>query len=276
MRAVPLQGICMSDLAKDMPSSRLTADVRPARHGSGAPGDVPARFPAGAQHGPQQSGLDYFWHDGAPVLPQMTSGRRVQLFAKRGVDIVGALLAILMLSPLLLGLWAAIRLTSRGPAVFTQMRAGRDGKPFRIYKFRSMYTELGDASGVTQTVADDPRVTPVGRFIRRSNLDELPQLFNVLLGDMSLVGPRPHPIGMLAGGKVYEELVPYYALRHAMRPGITGWAQARGLRGPTTDAGRAKARVDHDLAYIQNFSLWLDLRVILLTLATEIVAASGG
>jgi lipopolysaccharide/colanic/teichoic acid biosynthesis glycosyltransferase len=118
-------------------------------------------------------------------------------------------------------------------------------------------------------------VTPVGRFLRRTSLDELPQLVNVIVGDMSLVGPRPHVEGMLAAGVDYAELVPYYNLRHVMRPGLSGWAQANGLRGPTDSAEAARARIDHDVAYIQNFSIWLDLKIIWLTLVKEFVTGSG-
>jgi lipopolysaccharide/colanic/teichoic acid biosynthesis glycosyltransferase len=144
-----------------------------------------------------------------------------------------------------------------------------------MLKFRTMFVDAGDASGIVQTTANDSRVTPLGRFLRAKSIDELPQLFNVLVGDMSIVGPRPHVEGMLAGGRPYEELVPYYRLRHHMRPGLSGWAQANGLRGPTTDAAVAKARIDHDLAYIQNFSLMLDAEIIVLTIKREFFTGTG-
>ena len=191
--------------------------------------------------------------------------------SKRVFDLVVALLGLAVLSPIFVGVALAIRTTSPGPAMFKQKRQGLNGEPIDVYKFRTMYAEAGDVTGVTQTVANDDRITPVGAFLRKTSVDELPQLLNVVLGNMSLVGPRPHPIGMRAGGVPYEKLVPYYELRHAMLPGITGWAQCHGLRGPTSDAGEARARVDHDIAYIQNFSLWLDLVILYKTVRYQIV-----
>jgi lipopolysaccharide/colanic/teichoic acid biosynthesis glycosyltransferase len=138
-----------------------------------------------------------------------------------------------------------------------------------------MYTHLGDNRGTRQTTNDDPRVTPVGRILRRTSLDELPQLINVLVGDMSLVGPRPHVPGMLAGGMLYEELTPYYFQRHNMRPGITGLAQVSGYRGSTTVPLSAIERLDRDLQYIERWSLGLDLTIITCTAIREFFSGSG-
>jgi lipopolysaccharide/colanic/teichoic acid biosynthesis glycosyltransferase len=191
------------------------------------------------------------------------------------MDIVLSGAAILALLPLLVGVALAIRLTSPGPALFVQRRGGWDGRTFQMLKFRTMFIDRSDADGVAQAVRDDPRVTPVGAFLRRTSLDELPQLFNILRGDMSVVGPRPHPIAMQAAGVRYEQLVPYYDKRGVMRPGLSGWAQVNGLRGPTDKAGPAIARIEHDLAYVQNFSLWLDIRIIAGTLRREFLGGSG-
>ncbi len=198
-----------------------------------------------------------------------------QAAAKRLFDIVAAAAALVCLGPLMLLVALAIRMESSGPVLFSQEREGKDRVPFRVLKFRSMQVTRCDASGVRQTRRDDPRVTRVGRFIRRTSIDELPQLINIIKGDMSLVGPRPHVPGMLAAGREYRDLVEYYDLRLLVRPGLTGWAQANGLRGPTTNSALARARVDHDLAYIQNFSLWLDLKIILLTIRREFFSGSG-
>jgi exopolysaccharide biosynthesis polyprenyl glycosylphosphotransferase len=155
----------------------------------------------------------------------------------------------------------AVRLDSPGPILFRQSRNGFNGRPFRIYKFRSM-TVLEDGPVVTQATRQDSRVTRVGRFLRRSSLDELPQLFNVLKGDMSLVGPRPHAI---AHDDQYTQLVAKYAFRHHVKPGITGWAQVHGLRGETPSVELMRRRVDLDLQYIANYSLILDLRILVRT-----------
>jgi len=184
-------------------------------------------------------------------------------------------LALLVLSPLLVGVALAVKLTSPGPVLFKQQRLGKDGKPFGIYKFRTMYQHLGDPTGIAHTTVDDERITPVGRFIRRNNLDELPQLINVLRREMSIVGPRPHAIGMRAADMPYEELVDFYFSRLQMLPGVTGWAQANGFRGPAADATLARSRIEHDIAYIQNFSIALDLRTIMLTIRHEIRGGRG-
>ncbi|MBN9309606.1 MAG: sugar transferase [Devosia sp.] len=194
---------------------------------------------------------------------------------KRGLDIVMAASALVMLSPLLGALALGVKLSSPGPVLFKQWRHARGGRKFTIYKFRTIRLEAEDATGVRQVQANDPGVTRLGAFMRAKSLDELPQLINVLLGDMSLIGPRPHAIGMKAAGVPYEALVPYYHLRHAVRPGLSGWAQVNGFRGPTVDAEAARRRIEHDLAYIQNQSTWLDAKIIALTLTREFLTGSG-
>ncbi|WP_405029381.1 sugar transferase [Neorhizobium sp. SHOUNA12A] len=204
-----------------------------------------------------------------------SGSRRVQLAAKRAIDIGVSLSALVLLLPLMLVVALAIRIDSDGPVLFTQTRWGKDGCRFRVYKFRSMRTDLGDAKGIAQTVRDDPRITRVGALIRKANIDELPQLLNVLKGDMSLVGPRCHAIDMLAAGIPYENLVADYHRRHSMRPGMTGLAQMRGLRGPTDRPGKARARIACDLHYIDNFSILLDLRIMFGTLLAEFRGGEG-
>lgn len=208
---------------------------------------------------------------GAPLAPVLPAG----LTIKRCIDIVGAASLLVTLSPLLALVAAAIRLTSPGPVFFHQQRYGLGSHRFTILKFRTMYAHDTDTSGINQTRSDDPRVTPLGRFLRRTNLDELPQLINVVCGDMSLVGPRPHVPGMRAGGVLYETLVPYYFTRHRMRPGITGLAQINEMRGSTSDPKFAKARIDYDNAYIDHWSLALDFRIFWTTLKTEILRGTG-
>jgi len=225
--------------------------------------------------GPTQSGLPYRWSDGLPVQDRWSRSQAIQLLVKRGIDILLASLALLFLLPMLCAVALAIKLTSSGPVFFRQERIGRNGETFRIFKFRTMYVDRGDATGVRQTKANDNRVTPLGQLLRAKSIDELPQLINILVGDMSLVGPRPHVAGMLAAGVNYETLVPYYALRYGVAPGLTGWAQANGYRGPTDDAALAIARVDHDLAYIQNFSLGLDIKIIVMTAWAELTRGTG-
>ena len=169
---------------------------------------------------------------------------------KKLLDLGGATAGLVLLAPLLTGIAVAIKLTSSGPVLFRQQRYGLNGKPFQVLKFRTMRIDMCDPSGVTQTVADDPRVTMVGRFLRRSNFDELPQLINVLKGEMSLVGPRPHVPGMLAAGVPYETFDGRYMERHCVRPGLTGLAQVKGYRGETRDEHAARMRLEYDLKYI--------------------------
>ena len=191
------------------------------------------------------------------------------------LDILISGASLLILIPLFLLIAALIKIESRGPVLFTQQRWGMGGKKIKVYKFRSMRTDLGDPSGVQQTVRNDPRITPFGAFLRKSNFDELPQLLNVLKGDMSLVGPRCHAIGMKAAGVQYEELVPTYHERHKMRPGITGLAQMRGLRGPTVSPSKSRARIACDIHYVNNFSLLLDIKIALGTIRHEMFRGTG-
>lgn len=232
---------------------------------------APQQLTGGLAH----SGLGVVYVHGVPRLPVATPLRSLQLAAKRIVDIVGAALLLFILAPLLLAISALVKLTSTGPVFFLQERVGLDGRTFNIIKFRTMFTDRCDTSGVAQTVVGDARVTPLGRLMRQRSLDELPQLINVIIGNMSLVGPRPHVTGQLAAGEPCEAVIPHYAFRHLAKPGITGWAQVNGHRGPTDTIAKARLRVDHDQAYIQNFSLLLDLRILLLTLQREFLTGSG-
>ncbi|WP_306410496.1 sugar transferase [Ectorhizobium quercum] len=209
------------------------------------------------------------------ALPQYAPRKAIQFAMKRAFDIAASGATLLMLLPLFLTVAALIKLDSPGPVFFSQTRWGKDGKKIRVFKFRSMRTDLCDVTGVAQTVQNDPRVTRVGAVLRRTNIDELPQLLNVLKGDMSLVGPRCHAIGMLAAGIPYEELVPDYHRRHVVRPGLTGLAQMRGLRGPTDRPGKARARIACDLHYVENFSFWLDMRIIFGTIVSELKGGKG-
>lgn len=201
--------------------------------------------------------------------------RPFQLLLKRVIDIAASLSALLILLPFFAAIALLIRIDSPGPVLFKQTRWGKNCTKIKVYKFRSMRTELGDATGVAQTVQNDPRITRIGAILRRTNLDELPQLLNVLKGDMSLVGPRCHAIGMLAAGILYEDLVPEYHYRHLVRPGITGLAQMRGLRGPTDRSAKARARIASDLYYVENFSVLLDIRIIFGTLISEMRGGNG-
>jgi Undecaprenyl-phosphate glucose phosphotransferase len=181
---------------------------------------------------------------------------------KKLLDYVLASLALLIISPILLIVAIAIRLDSPGPVFFMQPRLGFNNKPFAIYKFRSMYHQEIPEARVRQATRRDPRVTRVGRIIRATSIDELPQLLNVLDGSMSLVGPRPHA---LSHNEEYGEQIRGYFARHKVKPGITGWAQVNGLRGETTDIELMRARVEHDVFYTENWSLFFDLKIIIMT-----------
>jgi len=160
----------------------------------------------------------------------------------------------------------AVKLTSSGPILFKQKRYGFNDQLIEVWKFRTMYHHAADYQAERLTKKDDERVTPVGRFLRRTSIDELPQLFNVLRGDMSIVGPRPHALAAKAGGQLYDDVVDHYAARHKVKPGITGWAQVNGWRGETITAEDIRKRVEHDLYYIDNWSIWFDLEIIVRTI----------
>ena len=203
-----------------------------------------------------------------PVIPLLRSPTsRNAEFVKRLFDTVVAVIALLILSPLLLGVALAIKLTSPGPVIFVQDRHGYNNQVIKLFKFRSMFVDATDATARRVVARNDPRVTPVGRFIRRTSLDELPQLVNVLLGDISLVGPRPHVVNAVYSETTpFEDLVKNYAARHRVPPGITGWAQINGWRGEIDAPDRLRSRVEHDLYYIENRSFWLDLRILARTI----------
>jgi Undecaprenyl-phosphate glucose phosphotransferase len=183
-------------------------------------------------------------------------------FLKAATDKTLAAIALVLLSPVFLAVALAVKFTSKGPVFFKQRRFGFNNELVEVYKFRSMYTELTDANANKLVTKHDPRVTPVGRFIRRTSLDELPQIINVLKGDLSLVGPRPHATQAKAGEALYEHVVDGYFARHKMKPGITGWAQINGWRGETDTAEKIERRVEHDLYYIDNWSLTFDLYIL--------------
>lgn len=206
-------------------------------------------------------------HHSAGERAGMTMGAYA---GKRVLDVVGASLGLLLLLPLLAAVAVLVRIDSPGPVLFRQVRVGQGGRTFRIIKFRTLLASRSDVSGVLQVAAGDKRLTPLGPFLRRTSLDELPQLLNVLKGEMSLVGPRPHVSGMLVGGHPYEIAVEGYMSRYAVRPGMTGWAQVNGLRGPIGDVAAAETRVRYDLDYIRGQSLALDLKIICLTIWREV------
>jgi len=180
---------------------------------------------------------------------------------KRAMDVALTGLALLVAAPVMAAIAIAVKITSRGPVLFRQRRYGLNGEQINVYKFRSM-TVCEDGAVVTQAKRNDMRITPLGKFLRRTSLDELPQLLNVLQGKMSLVGPRPHAI---AHNEMYRKLISGYMIRHKVRPGITGWAQVNGLRGETDTVEKMRARVRFDIDYLNNWSPWMDLKILLRT-----------
>ena len=185
---------------------------------------------------------------------------------KRGMDVVLTLAGMVVAAPVLAAVAVAVKLDSPGPILFRQRRHGFNNETITVLKFRSMRTEASDATAFRQVSVDDDRVTRVGRFIRKTSLDELPQLWNVLRGEMSLVGPRPHAIGMRTAGEESARLVAEYAWRHRMKPGITGWAQINGSRGAVDTADSVRRRVALDISYIERQSFWFDLYIIIMTI----------
>jgi Undecaprenyl-phosphate glucose phosphotransferase len=212
-------------------------------------------------------------------LPVLTLWQRpwrdISGLLKRAEDVVIALLALLLVAPVMLIAALLIRLTSSGPVLFVQPRIGFNNEVIHVLKFRSMYKNRTDLHGLQTTTRRDERVTPVGRILRRFSIDELPQLLNVLKGDMAIVGPRPHATHMRVGDLYYQEAVRGYAGRHRVKPGITGLAQVKGLRGEIRTLERAKRRVEYDQQYISQWSVWLDLWIMMLTLRAVFLDADA-
>lgn len=186
-------------------------------------------------------------------------------------DRVLAAIAVVLLSPVLLLVALAVKLESKGPVFFRQPREGFNNQPFRVFKFRSMCHNHAQLDGIKQASRGDPRVTRVGAFLREWSIDELPQLFNVLAGDMSMVGPRPHAPSTRAGGRLFSEVVASYAARHKVKPGITGWAQVCGWRGETDTEEKLVKRLEHDLYYIENWSIFFDFYILFRTVGAVLL-----
>lgn len=192
----------------------------------------------------------------------LSSWRRV---VKNVEDRVLATIILIFMMPLLVGVAIAIKFDSRGPVFFRQRRYGFNNELISVWKFRTLRHEATDWHDDKQVTRDDPRVTRLGAFLRKTSIDELPQFLNVIKGDMSIVGPRPHALKSKAGGRVFEEAVAEYFARHRVKPGITGWAQVHGLRGETDTVEKLEKRLQYDLYYIDSWSLWLDLKIIAMT-----------
>ena len=190
----------------------------------------------------------------------------VNKLVKRMFDILLSLLALLLTLPFMPIIWLIIKIQSPGPLFFKQQRTGLDGNTFNMLKFRSMH--VNDDADKVQATKDDPRKYPFGNFMRKANIDEIPQFWNVLCGDMSIVGPRPH---MLAHTEMYSQLIGKYMVRHFVKPGVTGWAQVTGFRGETKELWQMEGRVKRDIWYIEHWSIWLDIRIIWMTLKTIFV-----
>jgi Undecaprenyl-phosphate glucose phosphotransferase len=187
------------------------------------------------------------------------------MVAKRIFDLVFASLAIVTLFPLMIAAAIAIKLDSKGPVLFRQKRYGFNNEIIDVLKFRSMYTEMADPDAKKVVTKGDPRVTCVGRFIRKTSIDELPQLFNVLGGSLSLVGPRPHAVNAHTDNKTWDDVVDGYFARHKVKPGVTGWAQINGWRGEVDTPDKIQNRVECDVYYIENWSILFDLKILFLT-----------
>ncbi|MEY2883803.1 MAG: hypothetical protein RL490_1527 [Pseudomonadota bacterium] len=208
-------------------------------------------------------------------IPMMTLFERpisgIDAVVKQVEDQILSTIILLLIWPILLAIAIAIKLDSPGPIFFRQPREGFNNKTFKVFKFRSMYENAGQIDFIQQASRVDPRVTRVGRFLRRSSLDELPQLFNVFAGDMSLVGPRPHAPSTRAGGRLFSDVVASYAARHKVKPGISGWAQVNGWRGETDTEDKLIKRFEHDLHYIENWSIWFDFYILFRTVGSVLL-----
>ncbi|SWR49879.1 UDP-glucose lipid carrier transferase [Klebsiella pneumoniae] len=210
--------------------------------------------------------------NGIPVVPLFdTPLNGINMVIKRLEDIVLSVAILVLISPILLIISAVIKATSSGPIIFKQKRYGIDGKPIKVWKFRTM-TVMEDGGDVVQATKKDARITPVGKFLRSTSLDELPQFINALRGEMSIVGPRPHAV---AHNEQYRSLIQGYMLRHKVKPGITGWAQINGWRGETDTLEKMEKRIEYDLEYIRNWSIWFDLKIIFLTIFKGFVHKSA-
>ena len=196
-------------------------------------------------------------------------------FGKQFLDYVLGTAALLFFAPLLLIIAVAIKLDSPGPVFFRQKRRGLNNQPFMVFKFRSMYVHLSDIEASRQTTRNDPRVTRVGKWLRRLSLDELPQLLNVLRREMSLVGPRPHALNMRIEGELLDVASGDYLLRYSVKPGITGWAQVNGVRGEVVRLEDLRKRIEYDLEYIRRWSVRFDLKILFLTATREIISKNA-
>ena len=203
----------------------------------------------------------------APAAARPAGNRRLSWKLKTGMDRLGALILLVAIAPLMAVIALLVRLDSPGPVFFRQPRFGEGRSVVVVTKFRTMRPEGTDIGGRRQATRDDNRVTRIGRFLRKTCLDELPQLWDVFCGRMSLVGPRPHPLHLEIVGKPIETLIPNYHQRHRVRPGITGLAQINGNRGPVESVAMGRERVRYDVEYIEGHSLWLDIRILMKTLA---------
>ncbi len=208
--------------------------------------------------------------DELPVIEmqQIPLDRFHNFFMKKVFDVIFASTVLILLSPILTLIAILIKLDSKGPIFYKPVRKGQQGKEFTCFKFRSMYVENSDnpSAGTRSTVKDDPRITKIGKYLRKYDLDELPQFINVLKGDMSVVGPRPHRVHL---NNQLQKMVDGYMLRHYVKPGITGWAQVNGWRGPTETEEQKRERVKHDLWYVTNWSFWLDIKIVFLTVFSK-------
>lgn len=207
-------------------------------------------------------GTDSATTRGHAAEPSLSPISGANLVAKELLDRVLAVGILVLILPLMLLIALAIKLESPGPVIFRQLRHGRDGRPFTVYKFRTMRREAANVSAAQQATRDDPRITALGRLLRRTSLDELPQFLNVLQGNMSIVGPRPHPVEL---NELYRDRIERYMWRQVVKPGITGWAQINGFRGETDTLDKMHKRIEFDLYYIDHWSLWFDIKIILIT-----------